>query len=102
MLREPDHSAQNLPFPPFDSAQGMLFQRGLNGIEKILSKRGQGRFREFSRCHRVEFLNELRKHHISSLVKNPVWQMLKKLSFPGRFERFEPLERVERIELLPG
>jgi hypothetical protein len=77
----------------------------LNGIEKNppLKKGDRGGFDfAFSRCHRVEFLNELRKHHISSLVKNPVWQMLKKPSFPGRFERFEPLERVERIELLTG
>jgi hypothetical protein len=51
----------------------------LNGIEKNppLKKGDRGRFDfEFSGCHRVEFLNELRRHHTSSLLKKPVWKML--------------------------
>src|SRR6266850_2608474 len=35
-------------------------------------------------------------HQPASSLKNPVWKMLKKLSFP---DRFEPLELLERFEL---
>jgi hypothetical protein len=72
----------------------------LNGIEKnpLLKKGDRGGFDfEFSRCHRVEFLNELRKHHISSLVKNPVWQMLKNFRFQAALNDLNRLNVLNEL-----
>src|SRR4051794_35351078 len=55
------------PLPlPSTTLRACFSKEGLNGIEKnpSLKKRDRGRFDfEFSGCHRVEFLNELRRHH---------------------------------------
>jgi len=72
----------------------------LNGIEKNppLKKGDKGGFDfEFSRCDRVEFLNELRKHHISSLVKNPVWQILKNFRFQAAFNDLNRLKVLNEL-----
>ncbi len=52
-------------------------------MEKIppLKKGDKGGFEfEFSRCHRLKFLNELLRHHTSTLLRNFVCRLLKKIS----------------------
>jgi len=53
------------PSPPFDYAQGMLFQRGVEscGENSPLKKGDRGGFEfELSRCHRLKFSNKFLRH----------------------------------------